>query len=540
MKTTQILVYGPGCAWCTTLAENVKKAAQELPGDFEITKVSNPAAIADAGIFQTPALAVNGKILVNGRVPSVSELKAMLRNELAAEREATTGGQVQYCDEKTAPQWKELLWIVGIFALVYFFPADNASFRTAMDATLNLVQWYAREHVILCLLPAFFIAGIIAVFVSKDAVLRYLGAGAPRWLSYTVASVSGGILSVCSCTVLPLFSGIYKRGAGLGPAMAFLYSGPAISILSVILTSRILGWEMGLVRTCCAMGLALIVGGLMALGFRHDKLQNMDIRIAPATTDTRTHVPVLFLSLVAVLVFANWAPPQETDGGIWHQLYCYRWFPVAVAAMVLGLSLRMFLRIPAWKVVVSAAAVVVSLGVSLTCVTNPVFVPHLPMLVALAALVWMLLTDKEKRNRDWALSSWDFTKQTMPLMALGIVVTGMLLGASYADTNIPGLIPANWVQQAVGGNDLGSTFFASFAGAFMYFSTLTEIPIVQGMMSAGMGKGPALALLLAGPSLSLPNMLVISGVLGWRKTIIYVSLVIALSTICGFIYGNLL
>ncbi len=429
-----------------------------------------------------------------------------------------------------------------LYASVFFMPLNNQAFQTALQATLDLAKWYAQEHVILCLLPAFFIAGIIAVFISKESVLRYLGAHAPRWLSYSVAAISGGILAVCSCTILPLFTGIYKRGAGLGPAMAFLYSGPAISMLSIILTARILGMEMGVARTVCAMGFSVVIGVIMAWVYRREELLKSvaqhENKQEETPSDSFGQTAVLFFAMVAVLIFANWAAPGEQSDSTWSFVYSHRWYFVAVAAMLMCWSMVEYLRIPAWKVYTGVVAVVLTIAASVVFIPVPIFTPLPPMVVALAVISLILLSDKRALNREWALASWDFAKKTIPLMGIGIIITGMLLGSTHGTTAIPGLIPAEWVQLAVGGNGVPANFFASFTGAFMYFSTLTEIPIVQGLLSSGMGKGPALALLLAGPSLSLPNMLVVSGVMGWRKTAAYVSLVIVLSTISGYVYGN--
>ena len=432
--------------------------------------------------------------------------------------------------------------MVVIYTSIFFLPLNNQAFQTALQATLDLAKWYAQEHVILCLLPAFFIAGIIAVFISKDSVLRYLGAHAPRWLSYSVAAISGGILAVCSCTILPLFTSIYKRGAGLGPAMAFLYSGPAISMLSIILTARILGMEMGIARTVCAVGFSIIIGMVMAWIYRREEQQKAGAQSENKTeekaADSFGQTAVLFFSMVAVLIFANWAAPGEPSSAIWAYAYSYRWYIVGAAALLMCWSMVEHLRIPAWKVYTGAIVVVLSIAAASLFIPVPMFTPLPPMVVALVALSMILLSDKSEANREWALASWDFAKKTIPLMGIGIIITGMLLGSSHGDTSIPGLIPAEWVQQAVGGNGMLANFLSSIIGAFMYFSTLTEIPIVQGLLSSGMGKGPALALLLAGPSLSLPNMLVVSGVMGWKKTAIYVSLVIVLSSISGYVYGN--
>ncbi|MBR5592534.1 MAG: permease [Akkermansia sp.] len=443
---------------------------------------------------------------------------------------------------KSSSELTKLLWMVSVFTALFFMPIDNASFQSAVQATLDITKWYAREHTVLCLLPAFFIAGVIAVFFSKGAIMRYLGAGAPKWLSYSVAAVSGAILSVCSCTVLPLFTSIRNRGAGLGPAIAFLYSGPAISMIAIILTTRILGFEMGIARTACAIIFSIIVGGVMARIYHKEEQQQQDSLILSRQTENDSlSVPrtaLLFFSLVAVMLFANWAPPQAESSVFSVLIFDNRWYLVAVAAFVICWSMIESLHISIGKVLIGAGATLVATALSMIFVKNFFYIPFIPMLVAIASISIILLNDKRAINRQWALSSWEFTKKTVPLMALGIVVTGFLLGSTHESTSIPGIIPAEWVQQSVGGNSLLSTFVASFAGAFMYFSSLTEVPIVQGLMGSGMGKGPALALLLAGPSLSLPNMLVVSGVMGWRKTAVYASLVIVLSTLCGYAYGN--
>lgn len=545
MKTHKITVYGPGCAYCTTLAENVRKAVQKLPGSFEVDKITDPLEIAEAGVVQTPALALDDRILSNGKVLSVEQVCDMLRVVATADAPCCREGEADTASEtEVVPGISRLVWISGIFAVLFFMPLESAAFQTALQATLDIAKWYAQEHVVLCLLPAFFIAGITAVFVSKGAVMRYLGAGAPKWLSYSVAAVSGGLLSVCSCTVLPLFTSIHKRGAGLGPAMAFLYSGPAISMITIILTARILGAEMGVARTLCAIGFSVGIGIIMSCLFRREAQQrpeNAVVLTAQQSDGMPVHqVALLFFSLVAVLIFANWAPPQSQGSAASSFVYDVRWYLVAIASCMTCLALVAYLHIPLRRVLAAVVATVAATVLSCLYIQSPLLVAYPPMLVALSCLVILLLRDEQEHNRRWVLASWDFAVKMLPLMALGVLVTGFLLGSFHGETSIPGIIPAEWVQQAVGGNGLLSCFCASFAGAFMYFSSLTEIPIVQGLMSSGMGKGPALALLLAGPSLSLPNMLVLGGVMGWRKTVVYVSLVIVLSTICGYIYGNLL
>lgn len=440
----------------------------------------------------------------------------------------------------TKKEIRILLWIIVIFTAVFFLPLGSESFMTAVYATLDLAKWYAREHVVLCLLPAFFIAGVIAVFVSQGSVLKYFGANAKKWLSYTVASVSGCILAVCSCTILPLFTSIYKRGAGLGPAVAFLYSGPAISILSIILTARILGFEMGVARTVGAVLFAVVIGLLMSFFFRKEEKAKKEAQmniVPPPEKRPVWQTAFHFFTLVLILVFANWGAPSASDTGLWYSIFTYKWYITGALALLLCWSLVRILRLRLLWVSLGAVATAVAAILANLFIENAKLVP---MLVAVASLSLILLFDKrDEENRDWALASWGFAKQILPLLAVGVVLAGFLLGSTHDDTALAGIIPNSWIEWAVGGNSLLSNFFASFAGAFMYFATLTEVPIVQGLLASGMGEGPALALLLAGPSLSLPNMLVIRGVLGTKKTVVYVALVIVMATLAGFVFGQL-
>lgn len=444
---------------------------------------------------------------------------------------------------ETKKELKILFGIVAIFAAVFFMPLQSIRFTTAIDATLDLAQWYAREHVVLCLLPAFFIAGVIAVFVSQSSVLKYFGANAKKWLSYTVAAVSGGILAVCSCTILPLFTSIYKRGAGLGPAVAFLYSGPAISVLSIILTARILGLEMGIARVIGAVLFSVVIGLAMAFIFRKEEKakQEQQMNIIPAPENrpmwqTAFH----FFTLVLILVFANLGAPASNDTGLWQTLFIYKWYVVGVLSVLLCGSLVWILKLKVVWVLLGAIITASSAILSNSFIPNEKLIPLVPMLVAITCLsVVLLLGKNNEENRDWLFSSWGFAKQIMPLLAVGVVTAGFLLGSTHDDTSLAGIIPNEWIQWAVGGNSLLSNFLASFTGAFMYFATLTEVPIIQGLLASGMGKGPALALLLAGPSLSLPSMLVINQVLGFKKTVVFVVLVISMATVSGWVFGNL-
>ncbi len=438
---------------------------------------------------------------------------------------------------------KILIWIIVVFVFAFFMPIESARFATAIDATFDLVKWYAREHVILCLLPAFFIAGVISVFVSQGSVIKYFGANAKKWLAYTVAAVSGTILAVCSCTILPLFSSIHKRGAGLGPAIAFLYSGPAINILAIILTARILGFEMGVARVIGAVLFSVVIGLVMSLIYRKEenlkKEEQLNIMVEPEKRpmwQTSAH----FFTLVLILVFANWGAPSESDtSGAWYYIWSYKWYITGLFSLVLAWSLIKILKIK-WQWVLAAVVVtVISVVLSSTFIESAKLRPLVPMVTGIIALAVITLLDKnDEENREWTLSTWGFAKQILPLLAIGVVTAGFLLGSTHDGTSIAGIIPNEWISALVGGNSLFSNFFASIVGAFMYFATLTEVPILQGLIASGMGKGPALALLLAGPSLSLPNMLVIRGIIGNQKTFVYVGLVIVMATLSGIIYGT--
>lgn len=431
---------------------------------------------------------------------------------------------------------KFLGWMIALFLAAFFLPIESARFNTAVAATFDLVKWYAREHVILCLLPAFFIAGVISVFVSQAAVIKYFGAQAKKWVAYTVAAVSGTILAVCSCTILPLFSSIHKRGAGLGPAIAFLYSGPAINILAIILTARILGFEMGVARTIGAVVFSVIIGITMSLIYHKEEKvkreEQMNI-IVPPEKRPMWQTAFHFFTLVLILVFANWGKPASGDTqSTWYFTWANKWYITSVFALLLAFSLFYILRIH-WMYILGAVLVV----------TLSAFIsssPLVPMVVGVAALSLITLIDKnDEENKQWTLSTWDFAKQILPLLAIGVIIAGFLLGSTHDNTKLAGIIPNEWVSALVGGNSVFSNLFASIVGAFMYFATLTEVPIIQGLLASGMGKGPALALLLAGPSLSLPNMLVIRGVIGTQKTAVYVILVVIMATITGLIFGSL-
>ena len=421
---------------------------------------------------------------------------------------------------------KVFAWIAAAFLAAYFMPVDQARFGSAVVEALALLRWYAREHVLLCLVPAFFIAGVISVFVSQASVIKYFGAQAAKWKSYLIASISGSVLAVCSCTILPLFSSIHKRGAGLGPAIAFLYSGPAINILAIVLTARILGFELGVARIIGAVLFSIVIGLIMAWLFRREEAEQTAAFPVAEMVDGRPfrHTALQFLSLTAVMVFATWGAP-DAAGGVFAVIYAVNWWLVAAFALLVTWTLGRVLEIP-WQQVLASVAAVAVLALLL---------PGTPLLpfVAGTALLTVLIARVPGEPREWLYASWGFARQILPLLAAGVLIAGLLLGSADGE----GLIPNSWVSALVGGNSVGANLFASVFGAFMYFATLTEVPIVQGLLANGMGQGPALALLLAGPALSLPNMLVIRSVMGTKRTVVFVLLVVVTATVSGLLFG---
>lgn len=425
-------------------------------------------------------------------------------------------------------EWKNLLWIVLIFIGCFYLPVGYQRFDNAILEAFHLVKWYAQEHVLLCLVPAFFIAGAIGVFVSQASVMKYLGADANKFLAYGVASVSGTILAVCSCTILPLFAGIYRMGAGLGPATAFLYSGPAINVLAIVLTASVLGPQMGIARGVGAIIFSIVIGALMAFIFRKDDQAKAAIPMVMPEDDVVRPLwqnGIYFLSMVGILVFANWGKPQDPNG-IWAAIYASKWLLTSGFGIAFAIIVVLWFNLKAWQVITAGLIVA---GSAWALPTHPI----IPFTLGFIGLALITSLDKGEGGR-WFSSSWDFAKQILPLLLIGVFIAGALLGRVGHE----GLIPSEWVAMAVGGNSLRANFFASFAGAFMYFATLTEVPILQGLIGSGMGKGPALALLLAGPALSLPNMLVIRSVLGTKKTIVFVCLVVVMATVSGVIFGT--
>jgi hypothetical protein len=453
---------------------------------------------------------------------SVVDQNKSVNGPLDAQQKAHESSQIEWKNI-----WKPLSVITGVFLSLFFLPLDSSRFTKAVIESLALTQWYAKEHVILCLIPAFFIAGAIACFVSQAAVMKYLGGGAKKVLAYGVASVSGSILAVCSCTILPLFAGIWKRGAGLGPAIAFLYSGPAINILAIVLTARVLGLALGSARAVGAIIFSIMIGLIMHFLFRKEEAKTRAAIYMPEPDVERPlwQNVVYFATMVLILIFSTWGKPSEPIG-MWQTVYSIKWWVTGFFAVILGIILNKWFMVKVYKIGLAGMAVLIL----------ALLYPHQPLIAfstGIIGLVWMMTTTRGEIEK-WFLSSWDFTKQIMPLLFAGVLVAGLLLGRPGSE----GLISSKWVSSLVGGNSLWANLFASIAGAFMYFATLTEIPILQGLLGSGMGQGPALALLLAGPALSLPNMLVIRSVMGTKKTGAYIILVVIMSTMSGMIFGS--
>lgn len=424
-------------------------------------------------------------------------------------------------------EWKPLALIAGLFLACFYLPVGTPRFDNAVTEAFELVKWYAREHVILCLVPSFFIAGAIGVFVSQTSVMKYLGPRANKALAYGVASVSGTILAVCSCTVLPLFAGIWRMGAGLGPATAFLYSGPAINVLAIVLTARVLGLKLGIARAVGAIVFSIVIGLLMHLIFRKEELAKAEAAAQNPEPEVKRSLwcnLIYFAGMIGILVFANWGRPMA-DAGLWHAIWLWKWPITAACAAGLGIVLVRWFAVAWWKVAIVAIPPAVLAFV----------LPQQPMIPFVFAVIGLsvITGTSDGEMGDWYSSTWTFAKQITPLLLFGVLAAGFFLGRPGRE----GVMPSEWVTQAVGGNSLWANLLAAVIGAFMYFATLTEVPILQGLIGSGMGQGPALALLLAGPALSLQSMLVLRSVMGTTKTVTYVALVIVMATITGLIYG---
>lgn len=423
--------------------------------------------------------------------------------------------------------WHKFLILAGGFLAAYFIPFNDVHVQKAILESFYMLQDYAQKHVLLCLVPAFFIAGAISVFVSQAAVMKYLGPAAHKLLSYSVASVSGTVLAVCSCTVLPLFAGIYRMGAGIGPATAFLYSGPAINVLAIVLSAKVLGWQIGLARAVGAVAFAYIIGLLMAFTFREEEKNKQSIVMPVGDEPTRKlwQDTVYMASMVGILIFANWGKPLETEG-VWYTLYAAKWYLTGLFGILFGYT------IARWFGAKTLPTVITGVVVLLLALLFPEW-PLLAFSAGIAGLVWVTMTSSDE-TKNWLDSTWTYTLMIAPLLLGGVLIAGFLLGMPGTDN---GIIPSRWIAMLVGGNSFFANFFAAIVGAFMYFATLTEVPIVQGLIGSGMGKGPSLALLLAGPALSLPSMIVLRSIMGVKKTFVFCVYVVVLSTLAGTLFG---
>ncbi|MBK7494864.1 MAG: permease [Candidatus Omnitrophica bacterium] len=426
---------------------------------------------------------------------------------------------------------KILSAFIGIFLIAYFLPLGNPKVSNAILEAFNLLQWYARQHTLACVVPAMFIAGAITTFLSQASVLNYLGPKANRPLSYGVGAVSGFILAVCSCSVLPMFAGIYALGAGLGPACAFLYSGPAINVMAVFLSARVLGADIGIARTVGAVVFAVVIGLLMAFIFRKDDKKRNEAALQlpdPPPSPRRLWQTTLFmLCMILFLMFSDWYNTYDVtitlkDGSTFTanirtqtrdamdvQIY------QADGELETELKRISFADTQEIKPVPSFTMTVHSMKW------------HLAGLMGLAVLLMVWRWFSREEVKEWMNATWDFAKMIVPLLFGGVFITGFV-GA---------LLPDKYVAAWVGGDSLSSNFVASFIGCIWYFATLTEIPIVEVLTRLGMGKGPALSLLLAGPALSLPSIFVLISVMGWKKTMVFTLLVVIMSTFVGMVFG---
>ncbi|MDD5440367.1 MAG: permease [Candidatus Omnitrophica bacterium] len=426
---------------------------------------------------------------------------------------------------------KKLYWLIGIFIVMYFLPLGNPKVTNAIFEAFKLLQWYIINHTLACVVPAMFIAGAIATFLSQASVMRYLGPNANRFLAYTVASVAGVVLAVCSCSVLPMFAGIYTMGAGLGPASAFLYSGPAINIMAIFLSARVLGFDLGLARAIGAIGFAFIIGLSMAFLFKRseDARTKKAMAMPPAPHSARPlwKTGLYFLCMVLFLIFSDWYNTNEVTITLKDNTTMQANVQYAAQDFIEVKPYAADGKLRIDRVRIDRRDIASIKAEDNFVMRVNAIKWYLAGLMLLAILVMLKKWFTREEIRGWMAATWDFGMMIVPLLFGGVFVTGFV-GA---------LLPEKAVAAFVGGNGLVSNLVAAVIGAFWYFATLTEIPITEMLMRLGMGKGPALALLLAGPVLSLPSMLVINTVLGPRKTFAFCALTIGLSTVAGYLFG---
>lgn len=427
-------------------------------------------------------------------------------------------------------EWKAAFVGAAVIALFYWLPGHIPRVDTALAEAISVTHEYAREHLLHCFLPALFIAGAISTLIRRNTILSWLGPGAPRILAYATASIGGFLLTVCSCTVIPLFAGLYAAGAGLGPATTFLYSGPAINVLAIILTAQVLGAQLAGARAFAAVAFALLIGLSMARIFPSDPRRSSDVEAATLPDEEGLDpLPVTLLigSLFALVAFANWARSGALGGTEIGPLTPVGLGGLVVAALVLGLVTVRWLGLGPRQFAIAAGAT--ALVATFTRSLDAAFV------TATVSFSWFA-SHADGLLGKWFASTWAFTKQILPLLFGGVWLAGLLFGHHAGHE---GLVPARWIEQIVGGEGLMPTAVASLVGLFTYFATLTEIPILEALRSSGMGDGPSLALLLAGPSLSLPALFIIASVVGWRRTLAYGGLVALAATLAGLAYGAL-
>lgn len=430
-------------------------------------------------------------------------------------------------------EWKKFAWLAGVFLVAYFLPLGNPKVSNAIFEAFKLLQWYARQHTLTCVVPAMFIAGAISTFLSQASVMRYLGPNSNRLLAYSVGSVSGVILAVCSCSVLPMFAGIYSLGAGLGPASAFLYSGPAINVMAIFLSARVLGFDLGLARAIGAIGFAFVIGLLMAFIFRRDEKKRYDVAMQlpepPPSQRALWQTSLFFLSMILFLVFSDWYNTNDVTITMKDR---------SVLTAKIRYQTRDSMDIQVYEAEGKLSPEVRQVNRADVEEVKPI--PSLTMRVhgikwylagvmgiAVLLMVWKWFSRNEVG--EWMQATWDFGKMIIPLLFGGVFITGF----------VGGLIPEKYVASLVGGDSLLANFTASFVGMIWYFATLTEIPVVEMLTRLGMGRGPALALLLAGPALSLPSILVIHRIIGTKKTFVFCALAVIMSTLVAKIFGTI-
>ncbi len=415
---------------------------------------------------------------------------------------------------------------------------------------------YLAAHVILCLVPAFFIAGALSALIPKETVTRYLGPKASKWVSYPAASLGGFVLAVCSCTILPLFAGIWKRGAGLGPAITFLFVGPAINILAVAYTGAAIGMDIALARILLSILFGIVIGLIMSAIFKSDEV-NVENDLFGQRTRVRPVIWVFFALMIATLIagtlqiellkqsyFTLSIPLDFAPGAISALSALHLSLQGAIIIILLVLIAlaafwgfeRVLEGINTWTVVtlglviitLLVAAPLINESASLEISVTGRAITVTAMLIALIITAQRGLTQDEIGR--WLWETWKFVKQIFPLLIVGVFAAGI----------VKVLIPGTWVRSLTGSNTLLANFVGVVFGVFMYFPTLVEVPIARMFLDLGMHRGPLLAYLIADPELSIQSILVTGKILGKSKTALYVVLVSIFSTLAGYLFGLVL